>query len=284
MKIYLNGKFVSENKAMVSVFDRGFLFGDGAFETMRANNGRVFKLDEHIKRLFESLKALKINHTLRPSKLSQLLNLVLKENRLKDAYIRIGVSRGAERGGFEFSKKIKPTLYIISKPLKPYPKSFYQRGVKVAIVSTRKTPSSSIESKLKTHNFLQNILARAEARGKKAFEGIMLDIKGNICEGAVSNIFFIKNGKLLTPSSQCDILLGITRKTIIELAKDLKIPLKEGKFKKKMLLECDECFLTNSLIGILPVKSVNASLIGYGKPGKTTKALIKVYGSLAATN
>src|SRR3990172_3955274 len=160
MKVYVNGKLVRENRAMVSIFDRGFLYGDGAFETMRSYNSKIFRLEEHIRRLFFTLKELKINHTFKPSKLPQLLNFVLKENRLKDAYIRLGATRGESEGGFEIVKEMPPTLYIIAKHLKPYPESFYQRGVKVTIVSTRKTPSSSVESKLKTHNFLQNILAR----------------------------------------------------------------------------------------------------------------------------
>jgi len=280
MKIYINGKFVPEEKALVSIFDRGFLYGDGAFETMRAYNGEVFKLEEHIKRLLATLRALKIKPPAEIFKSSQLLNLVLKENHLENAYLRLGVTRGKGEGGFEITKEMKPPLYIIVKPFKPYPESFYQKGVKAAIVSIRKTPSSSLNSKLKTHNFLPNILAKIEAKKKGAFEGIMLDQKGYICEGAVSNIFFVKGGILFTPSTQCDILEGITRNTVLELAKKLKIPVKEGKFKTQSLYSADECFLTNSLIEILSVKKIDSFLIGNGKPGEITKVLISTYKSL----
>ena len=280
MKIYINGKFVPEEKALVSIFDRGFLYGDGAFETMRAYNGEVFKLEEHIKRLIATLKTLKITPPAEIFKSSQLLNLVLKENHLKNAYLRLGVTRGKREGRFEISKEIKPTLYIIAKPLKPYPESFYQKGVKASIVSIRKTPSSSLNSKLKTHNFLPSILARIEAKKIGAFEGIMLDQKGHVCEGAVSNIFFVKGGILFTPSTQCDILEGITRNTVLELAKKLKIPVREGKFKTQSLYSADECFLANSLIEILSVKKIDSFLIGNGKPGEITKVLISTYKSL----
>ena len=280
MKIYINGKFVPEEKAMVSILDRGFLYGDGAFETMRAYNGKVFKIEEHIKRLSATLHALNIKPPAEIFKTSQLLNFILKENRLKDAYLRLGVTRGKGKGGFEITKEMKPTIYIIARPFKPSPESFYQKGVKASIVSIRKTPSSSLNSKLKTHNFLPNILAKIEAKKKGAFEGIMLDQKEYICEGAVSNIFFVKSGILFTPSSQCDILEGITRQTVIELAKELKIPVKEGKFKVLSLYNSDECFLTNSLVEILPVKKIDSFFIGNGKPGEITKKLIQAYRKL----
>jgi len=280
MIVYINGKFISEEKALVSIFDRGFLYGDGAFETMRVYNGKVFKLDEHIKRLFATLMQLKIKHSFKLPELSQLINSILKRNSLKDASIKLGVTRGESGGGFDFPKRIKPTIYIIAKPFKPYPESWYQRGVKVSITTIRKPPSSSLNSKLKTHNFLPNILARIEAKKKGAFEGIMLDEKGFICEGTVSNIFFVKDNLLLTPSAQCDILLGITRQTVLDLTKKLKTPVREGKFKPEFLHGCNECFLTNSLIEILPVKAINNSLVGNGKPGEVTKRLASAYKNL----
>jgi len=277
LMIYINGKFVQENKAMVSIFDRGFLFGDGAFETMRAYSSKVFKLDEHIKRLFYTLKALGIKPPSLLTNISFQMNTILKQNKLKDAYIRAGVTRGASGGGFEIVKKIKPTFYIIARPFKPYPESWYNKGVKAAIVSIRKIPSSSFNSKLKTHNLLPNILARIEARKKGAFEGILLDENGYICEGAVSNIFFVKDSMLLTPSVQNDILSGITRQTVIGLAKELGIKVREGKFKTERLFNCNGCFLTNSLMEIMPVRMVSSLLVGNGKPDIITKALISSY-------
>lgn len=280
LKVYINGKFFPEDKAMISIFDRGFLFGDGAFETMRAYNSKVFELEEHIKRLSATLKALKIEFPLKLSELPQLINSLLKHNHLQDAYIRIGITRGDSSGGFDIPKGIKPTLYIITKPFKPYPESWYKRGVETTIVSIRKIPSSSFNSKLKTHSFLPNILARIEARKKGAFEGILLDENGYICEGAVSNIFFVKDNMLLTPSVQNDILSGITRQTVIELVKRLGIKAREGRFKAERLFSCNGCFLTNSLMEIMPVRRVNSSFIGNGKPDKITKALISSYRDL----
>ncbi len=284
LKIYINGKTPSEDKAMVSIFDRGFLFGDGAFETMRAYKGRVFKLDEHIKRLICSLEALRIKPPSQLTNISFLINEVLKKNKLKNAYIRVGVTRGLSGGGFEIVSRIKPTFYIIARPFKPYPESCYKEGVETAIVSIRKIPSSSFNSKLKTHNFLPNIMARIEARDRGVFEGILLDEKGYICEGAVSNIFFVKDNILLTPSLHNDILSGITRQTVIEVAKGIGIKVREGNFKADFIFRCNGCFLTNSLMEIMPVRRVNSFSFGNGRPDKITEAIASFYRELANPN
>ncbi len=277
MRIYLNRRFVAEKKAVVSVFDHGFLYGDGVFETLRAYEGRFFRLDEHLTRLKESAKGLKITlpHT-RPA-LHRLLYQTLAINHLKNALVRITISRGTGPIGLDPALCRKPTLVIIPRAFNGCSPIQYRKGLKVAVVSVRRTPSQALDSRIKSMNFLNNILAKIQAKENHADEGLMLSLDGYLTEGSVSNLFLIKRRRLYTPAAGLGILEGITRQGVIELAKENRIPLHETRLRPSDLYRADECFLTNTSMEIMPVVKADGIKIGDGKPGPTTRFLKEAY-------
>ncbi|MCX7913212.1 MAG: branched-chain-amino-acid transaminase [Thermodesulfovibrionales bacterium] len=257
MYVFLNDKIVPASEAKISIFDHGFLYGDGVFETMRSYGGVVFKLDEHIQRLFRSARFINLEVGRTPEEIKKALYKTLNANDLTDSYIRVSLSRGYGPIGIDPDLCKENTFTIITTEFKRYPDSFYLEGVDAIISNIRRNPKEALNPLIKSMNFLNNILAKIEAKKKQAFEAIMLNMEGYIAEGTVSNIFFVKDSSLYTPSLECSILDGITRGVVIELAKKRGIGVQEGKYIAEELLKADEIFLTNTSLEMVPVKRVN---------------------------
>ena len=274
--IYLNNKLVPGNKALISVFDHGFLYGDGIFETLRAYKGTVFMLDEHMDRLFRSASMIGLTIPQRPGTIKKAVYKTMEANRLDDAVIRITVSRGAGPPGLNPALCPKPTFVIFASAFKKYPGQYYRKGVKVAIVNTRRNYNKALDPRIKSLNFLNNILAKTDAEKAGAYEAIMLNYRGYIAEGTISNIFFAGNNVLCTPSINTGILDGITRRIILDIAKELKIKTMEGKFRPEEIYNAEEIFISNTTMEVMPVTEIDNKKISPA-PGKITKALARAF-------
>ncbi len=273
MWIYLNTRFVSKEEAKISVFDHGFLYGDGVFETLRAYGGKVLLLSEHIARLEQSAARLHIPMPVKRSRLSAIVAESLELNKLTDAYLRITVSRGHGEIGLDPALCKNPTLVVIAMPFEPYPESFYTDGVSVAVVQTRRNLPEALPPHVKSLNYLNNILAKMEATALGAYDAVLLNHQGEVTEGTTSNVFVALGGRLLTPASDCGILAGITRNLVLQLARELEIPTEETRLTAADLPIADECFLTNTTVEVLPVTQVDGQSIGDGRPGEMTRRL-----------
>ena len=268
----MNGRFVDIDEARVSVFDRGFLYGDGVFETMRSYAGVVFRLDAHLDRLFAALKVARIRPPYARRFLKETIRDVLDRNGLESAYIRLAVTRGEGRFGLNYSDVFKPNTVITAMEFGGYPDSMYLRGISAKVVEATVNEQSPV-SGIKSLNFLNHILARLAAREDGFDEAILRNTKGHIAEGAASNIFLVKKGALITPSPDNGILPGITRRVVLGIAGRLRLKAREEPVSCEKLLSAGEVFLTNSLIEVLPVTKVNSKRIGNGSPGEVTKLL-----------
>ena len=282
--IYINGKFLPRDEAKVSVLDHGFLYGSGVFETMRAYRGNVFMVDKHIERLFRSAEAVYLNIPMGKLEIKKDIEDTVSKNRFKDAYIRITISRGEGEPGLDPDLCQSPTVVIYAKEFKPYPEEWYSEGVKIAVTSIKKGSPDYIKIPLKACNYyLPNFFAKLEAKKRGAVEGIMLTEDGYIAEGTVSNIFIVSRGVLITPPAGANILNGVTREIVVQIAKESNIPFKEEKFLKDKLIKADECFLTNTTFEIMPVKEVDDfktcpeqwRRIGERSPGNITTLLME---------
>jgi len=282
MKIYIDGKLVEKEDAKISVFDHGLLYGDGVFEGIRAYNGRVFRLREHLDRLWDSAKAINLKIPIQQKDMEMAVIKTLLSNNLFDAYIRLIVTRGCGDLGLDPRKCISPpSLIIITDTISLYPEEFYEKGMDVITVSTRRIRQDSLSPNIKSLNYLNNILAKMEAIRGGAIEAIMLNSEGYVAECTGDNIFIVKNGTLYTPTVREGALLGITRDAVIELAKNkLKIPVKEERISIYNVYTADECFLTGTAAEIVPVVSADSREIFDGKPGKVTISLIKEFKDL----
>ena len=254
--VYIDGKFYKKPFAKISVFDHGLLYGDGVFETMISGSGVVFKLDAHIDRFFASARLINLNIPIRPEGMKKIIYRTLAKNKLLDAYIRLAVTRGSGEIGLSPSLCPEPTIFIIVNKLKNIPDSAYKKGVKIIISKTRKNIPEALNPQIKSANFLNNILAKIEADRDNAFEAIMLNSKGFITEGTVSNVFFVRKGVLKTPGLKSGILSGITRSAVLELAAISGIETEQGFYRPEDLYEAEEIFLTNTSAGVLPVSKI----------------------------
>ncbi len=277
MLVYLNGRFVPKEEATVSVFDHGFLYGDGIYETMRAYNGRFFLLERHLARLRCSADAVFLTLPMPIDKISAVLYESLTVNRLDEAYVRLHISRGPGEIGLDPGLCPDPTVVIVAKPFKAYPPEYYDRGVSVSIVKTRRNHPLALNPSIKGTNFLNNILAKIEANKAGAYEGIMLNWEGFVAEGTISNLFMVKGGLLRTPALAVGILEGVTRGLVLDLARNEKIPVQESAFSPGELTGADECFITNSTMEIMPVTLIDGKPIGGNGPGPLTATLMKAY-------
>jgi len=275
--VYLNGNFVKAHEAKISVYDHSFLYGDGVFETMRAYGRCVFKFEDHVQRLYSSLKQLYMDMPIAPNMMLKAIKLLLQYNQLSDAYIRVMVSRGEGPIGLDVSLCPAPTLFIVAEQPHNYPTNWYQQGVSTIIVSHRHIPDVCLSTSIKSCNYLVNILARKEAQDKGAQEAIMLNMEGYITEGTVSNIFLYKDKKIFTPALSSGILDGITRKTVIEIAEHRGVEVIERHISPEEIFSAEECFITNTTMEILPVTFCDGTQIADGKPGRITKILMKDY-------
>lgn len=256
MFVYLNGNIIKKEKAMISIYDHGFLYGDGIYETIRVVNGRIEYLTEHLKRLKQSAQTIYLKLPKKPRQINNAINQLLKMNRQKNAVIRIFISRGPGPYGFDIQKCKNPTIVITAEPFQGYPQSFYEKGITAAIVSTRRNSPLSIPPSAKTTNCLNGILAKEEARGLKAYEAIMLDLKGNVTEGSVSNVFCLKGGKVYTPALDGNLLPGVIRSQICLQARRAGYTVIEKKLSRTEFVNADSIFIANSLVKILPIRTL----------------------------
>ncbi len=283
--VYLNGAFVAENKAKISIFDQGLLYGNGLFETMRSYSGYVFRIDEHLNRLLKSSKILNIKIPLTKAGLKEAIYKIIEKNNLlvpfgvNDAYIRLTVTRGEGKPGFNVANPGSPNLFIITKTLDLYPLRWYNEGIK-AIISNIYQNNLSPLSNIKSLNYLNNILAKNLAKKNRVQEAIFINTKGYVTEATTSNIFLVNDNFLTTPSIDSGILPGITRQVVLEIALKLKLKIKCKKILPKEIFQADEIFLTNSLIEIIPVVEINKKPVGDGRPGKITQSIHKIYQEL----
>jgi len=278
-KIFVNGSFVNLSRAKISVFDRGFLYGDGLFETMRAYRGEVFRLGDHLDRLFRSAKEIELSFSYTRKELRNIIKRILKINNLSEAYIRLTLSRGVSETGLISKSKSSATLVIVARKFKPLSLSEYKRGWRVTVVETRQNQASPL-SRLKSLNFLNNILARKEAKAKGVDEGILLNTVGDVTEASTSNIFLVKRGIVITPPEESGLLPGITRRVVLELATSLGLKVYKRRISLDELIGVEEAFLTNSLIEIMPLVEIDCRRIGKGKPGTLTQRIHKAYKTL----
>lgn len=278
MKIYINGKFYEKEKAKISVFDHGFLYGDGVFEGIRSYNSRVFKLKEHIDRLYESAHSICLEIPLSKDKLTEAVCDTLRANKLDNAYIRLVVSRGKGDLGLDPRKcKGNATIVIIADKIALYPEKLYREGLEIITVPTIRNLPEALNPQIKSLNYLNNILAKIEAINCGYEEAIMLDSLGYVAECTGDNIFIVKHNELYTPPQCMGTLRGITRDAILEIARRTNILLHEHVLTRHELYISDECFLTGTAAEIIPVVKVDGRRIGSGKPGKMTLRLIQEF-------
>lgn len=274
-KIFMNGRMVDEKDAVVSVFDHGYLYGDGVFEGIRAYNGRVFRLEEHIKRMFESAHSIMMPIPYEPQTLVKAVVDTVNTNNLWDAYIRVIVSRGVGDLGLDPFKCKNTQVVIIADKIALYPEELYEQGLSVVTVATRRNAADALDPKIKSLNYLNNVLVKIEANRAGVLEAIMMTSQGYICEGSGDNIFIYRKGKLITPPPYLGILEGITREAIIDLAAEEGIQVEETPFTRHDLYVADECFLTGTAAEVIPVTEADSRAIGNGKPGVVTRRLME---------
>lgn len=282
--IYCNGEFVPEEEAKVSVFDHGFLYGDGIFEGIRAYYGRVFKLDEHLKRLYESAKSIQLHIGISKDEMQEVVLETLRKNGLKDGYIRLVVSRGKGDLGLDPQKCARAAIYCIADQIKIFEPSMYEQGLEVKTVAIRRNNMDSLSPRIKSLNYLNNILAKIEANQAGVVEGIMLTQDGYVAEGTSDNIFIVRGGVLLTPPLSAGILEGVTRNSVLQLADLLGIEAREELFTRHDLYTSEECFLTGTAAELIPVIKVDGREIGAGAPGKVYKQLLVAFRDLTRVN
>lgn len=281
MKVYINGKFYEKADAKVSVFDHGLLYGDGVFEGIRSYGRLVFKLKEHIDRLFESAKSIMLDIPLTKEQLLKAVVAALKENRLEDAYIRLVVTRGEGDLGLDPRKcRGNATIIIIADKIALYPEKYYKEGLKIITVPTLRNLPEALNPQIKSLNYLNNILAKMEATNAGFDEAIMLDSLGYVAECTGDNIFIVKSGNLYTPPQCMGTLRGITRDSVLEIARAGKIPAHEHVITRHEVYISDECFLTGTAAEIIPVVAVDGRRIGSGRPGRLTLSLMKKFREL----
>jgi len=279
-KVYINGKLYEKEEAKISVFDHGFLYGDGVFEGIRAYKGKVFKLDRHIERLFDSAKAISLEVPLGREELKNAILETLSANSLSDAYIRVVVTRGVGTLGLDPFKCSGANVIIITDSISLYPKELYENGLEVITVATCRNVPEALNPRIKSLNYLNNILAKLEALRAGVKEAVMLNREGFVAECTGENIFILKDGKLLTPPVNAGILEGITRDTVIEIARSLGIAVDQPMLTRYDLFTAEECFLTGTAAEIVPVVKIDGRIIGTGKPGPVTKRLLTEFHKL----
>ncbi len=272
-QIYINGKFVPQKDAKISVFDHGLLYGDGVFEGLRAYGGKVFRLHEHIARLYESAKAILLEIPMPPDKMWDAVNEAVRVNKLDNGYIRLVVTRGVGTLGLDPNRCSDPQVIIIADAISLYPKELYEKGLEIVTVSVQRMHPAALSPRIKSLNYLNNILAKIEGLQAGCIEALMLNHKGEVAECTGDNIFLVRRGELWTPPLEAGILEGVTRDTVIEVARNAGIEVHEAAFTKHDVYIADECFLTGTAAELIPVVKVDSRTIGTGKPGPMTRDL-----------
>ncbi|MFN3531917.1 MAG: branched-chain-amino-acid transaminase [Candidatus Brocadia sp.] len=280
LKIYINGQIIPQEEAKISVFDHGLLYGDGVFEGIRAYNGKIFTLEQHLDRLYNSATAIALKIPMTKTEMADAIKKTMEANNQIDSYIRLVVTRGVGKLGLDPNKCSTPQVIIITDTIELYPKALYERGLDIVTVSTIRNHFSALDPKIKSLNYLNNILAKIESIQAGAGEALMLNKDGYVAECAGDNIFIFKDNALLTPPASAGILIGITRNVVMELAAKMGIQVKEELMTRYDLYIADECFLTGTAAEIIPVVKIDGRVIGTGKPGRVTLDLLKRYRDL----
>lgn len=277
MKIYLDGRFVDEADAKISVFDHGLLYGDGVFEGIRLYGGNVFRLDEHLERLEYSAKAILLDLPWSRQQLSEATCETCRQNQLTDAYIRLVITRGVGDLGLAPWLCSKPSLFIIASKISLYPQEHYDNGLSIVTVPTRRINPAALPPTIKSLNYLNNILGKIEARQFGALEAIMLNDQGYVAECTADNIFIVHDGEILTPAASQGALKGVTRGAIVDVARELGAPLREANLTRYDVWCADECFLTGTGAEVIPVVKLDGRVIGAGKPGAMTQRVLAAF-------
>jgi branched-chain amino acid aminotransferase len=277
MWVFLNDRFVPKEEAVVSVFDHGFLYGDGVYETLRSYGARIFMRDQHLARLRRSGEAIGLTIPIPDSQWPELLHEAMRRNDVGnervDAYLRITVSRGEGEIGLDPALCPRPTVVIMTKALHPSPPALSRDGVSLTVATTRRNLPEALSPHIKSTNFLNNILAKRESIAAGTFDSLFLNWRDELTECTISNLFFISGGTVHTPALACGILDGITRTIVMSLAQEEGLPVREGHYHVADLRQADECFLTNTSMEVMPVSRVDSFLIGDGHPGPLTRRI-----------
>ncbi|MBV9274406.1 MAG: branched-chain-amino-acid transaminase [Verrucomicrobia bacterium] len=280
LKIYIDGVFYEQSEAKISVFDHGLLYGDGVFEGIRFYHDRVFRLDEHMNRLWDSAKAIALEMPISRSELIAATLETIRQNDLHDGYIRLLVTRGVGSLGLSPDSCRRPSVVIIAATISLYPESLYQKGLTMVTCATRRTAPAALSPRVKSLNYLNNVLAKIEAQQAGAAEGIMLNEQGYVAECTGDNIFVVKNGLLLTPPVNSGILEGVTRQVVFELAQKNGFPIREQDLTRYDIFVADECFLTGTAAEVIAAVQLDRRTIGTGQPGPVTLKLVEDFRGL----
>ena len=280
LKIYIDGTLYEQSEAKISVFDHGVLYGDGVFEGIRFYQDRVFRLDEHMDRLWDSAKAIALDIPLSRTALIYATLETIRQNDLHDGYIRLLVTRGVGSLGLSPDSCRRPSIIIIAATIALYPDSLYEKGLTLATCSVRRIPPAALSPRIKSLNYLNNILAKIEAQQAGAAEGVMLNEQGYVAECTGDNLFVVKNGVISTPPVNAGILAGVTRAVVFELAKKNGIPIKEEDLTRYDILVADECFLTGTAAEVIAAVQMDRRPIGNGRPGSITLKLVEEFRGL----
>src|SRR6201987_2793409 len=283
LKIYIDGNFHDQAEAKISVFDHGLLYGDGVFEGIRFYNDRVFRLDEHIDRLWDSALAIALDIPMSKSELVAATLETIRQNELHDGYIRLVVTRGVGSLGLSPDSCRRPSIIIIAANIALYPEELYHKGLTMVTCATRRTSPAALNPRIKSLNYLNNILGKLEAQNANASEGLMLNEQGYVAECTGDNIFIVKSGEIFTPHLNSGILAGVTRGVVFELAKENQIPVQERELTRYDIFTAEECFLTGTAAEVIPAVQLDRILIGNGQPGPVTLKFIESFRELTRT-
>ena len=278
--VFMNDRLVPEDEARVSVFDHGLLYGDGVFEGMRSYSGRVFRLDAHIDRLWESAQAICLKIPLTKEAVAQAVNDTLAANGLADGYVRLLVTRGAGTLGLDPNRTKNPQVIVIADTISLYPREHYEKGLRIVTAATQRTQAAALSPRIKSLNYLNNIMAKLEGLQAGCVEALMLNHKGEVAECTGDNIFVVRKGLLLTPPPDAGILEGITRGAVMELARSAGIDCREATLTRHDLYTAEECFLTGTAAEVIPVVEIDGRSSGTGRPGPVTAKLLAAFHAL----
>ncbi len=279
-----NGNFVTKDEAKVSVYDHGFLYGDGIFEGIRAYDGNIFRLHEHLVRLYESAKSILLTIPYTMEEMASLIAETVRKNEFRSCYIRVVVSRGNGNLGLDPSSCPRPNVIIIAEQLALYPKEFYENGMEIVTVATRRSRSDVLNPQVKSLNYLNNIMVKLEAKQAGVSEALMLNAEGYVAEGSGDNIFIVKRSEVLTPPTYVGVLEGITRNAIMDVGESLGYTVRERLMTRHDVYTADEVFLTGTAAEVIPIIKVDGRVIGDGKPGKCTLALLAEFQKLVVND
>jgi branched-chain amino acid aminotransferase len=280
LKVYIDGELCNKEDAKISVYDHGLLYGDGVFEGIRSYSGKVFRMAQHLDRLWNSAKAIWLTIPISKEEMARAIETTLAANEIRDGYIRVVVTRGVGTLGLDPNRCSHPQVIIITDYISLYPEDLYQKGLEIITVSTVRNHPAALSPRIKSLNYLNNILAKIEGLQAGCIEALMLNHKGEVAECTGDNLFLVRSGKLLTPPNEAGILEGITRQAVMELAAAAGIPVHEVPLTKHDVYIADECFLTGTAAEVVPVVKVDSRLIGDGTPGPMTRDLMERFHRL----